>query len=1105
MTEAGPEAIPSLERELATARAVQAATTEILGAMSASPGDVQPVFDVVTRNARVLAGAMGACTARLDGEILHLVAVNVAPGLASTAGAGLERFPRPLDEGALIARAILTRAPAEIPDIAADPDYDAGLRQALLEGGARSLLALPLLRGDQVLGGILLVRAESGEFDPELIAVLQGFATQAAIALENARLFEETRTALARQTATAEVLEIISGSLGDAAPVFEKILDGIEALIPGGIPAVLLIDEHQQIDLAACRGMPETIARAPFPCPVSETPTALAIAEKRVLHYPDVAAGAPPQMQSRLDAIGNHAIALAPMIFEGRGIGSIGVVRVPPKPFSDKELALLKTFSDQAAIAVQNARLIHETREALERQTATAGVLQVISSSLEDTAPVFEKIMDSCEQLLNVSNIAVTLEDDQGQVRLVAFRGPGSRQLDAGTIVEHSVSAVAMRERRPVHIPDATHSTAYASSAARTVFASGSSGSLLVVPLLWKDQGIGAICVGRMPAQPFSDKEIALLETFTDQAVIAIQNARLFKEIQDGLEQQTAIADILRVTTEASRDVAPILDVVASHAVRLCDAASASILLIEGEHLQHIASRGPRAEQAADVQPIPLDRESTSGIAVLERRVVEVADMQAEETAFPRGAAIARRLGHHSLVCAPLMREGEAFGALILRRMEVRPFDAREVAVIRTFADQAAIAIQSVRLFQATEQALEQQTATAEVLRAISSSVADAAPVFGKILDSCLRLFTTDQAGVYLVRDDMVHLEASRGVGFERIRHLWPRPRNALFGSPRHFASARALTDPHPLVTEALDIIDDWSLMSAPMIWEGRLVGAVAVTRQPPRPFTERERALLTTFADQAVIAIENARLFHEIEDKSRQLEAANQHKSEFLANMSHELRTPLNAVIGFSDVLIERMFGELNDRQEDYLKDIRASGRHLLSLINDILDLSKIEAGHMELDVEHFDLRSALDNSLTLIRERAERHGIALALEAADDLEDFRADPRKFKQVMLNLLSNAVKFTPDGGRITVRARMVGADLLEVAISDTGIGIAPEFLETIFEEFRQAGGSYTNKQEGTGLGLSLTRRIVELHGGTIGVESSPGAGATFTFTLPRQP
>jgi len=308
--------------------------------------------------------------------------------------------------------------------------------------------------------------------------------------------------------------------------------------------------------------------------------------------------------------------------------------------------------------------------------------------------------------------------------------------------------------------------------------------------------------------------------------------------------------------------------------------------------------------------------------------------------------------------------------------------------------------------------------------------------------------------------------------------------------------------DPVPGVARrAFETFGIKAAIGAPMMWEGRGIGAIWVARDYAGPFSDKDIALLKTFADQAVIAIQNARLFREIQDKSRQLEIANQHKSEFLANMSHELRTPLNAIIGFSEVLLERLFGDLNEKQDDYLKDIHSSGRHLLNLINDILDLSKVEAGRMELDLSTFDLPTAIANAMTLIRERAQNHGIAMAQDVAPELGDIVADERKFKQILLNLLSNAVKFTPDGGRIEVKARGTG-DNLVVAVHDTGIGIAPEDQEAVFEEFRQVGRNYTSKQEGTGLGLALTRRFVELHGGQINVASKPGEGSTFTFTLP---
>jgi signal transduction histidine kinase len=304
-----------------------------------------------------------------------------------------------------------------------------------------------------------------------------------------------------------------------------------------------------------------------------------------------------------------------------------------------------------------------------------------------------------------------------------------------------------------------------------------------------------------------------------------------------------------------------------------------------------------------------------------------------------------------------------------------------------------------------------------------------------------------------------------------------------------------------PLPVAAVEVAGMRTLLLVPMLKDAEVIGEVAIYRTEVRAFTERQIGLIENFADQAVIAIENVRLFREIQDKSAQLEIANQHKSEFLANMSHELRTPLNAIIGFSEVLSERMFGEVNEKQAEYLKDIHESGRHLLSLINDILDLSKIEAGRMELEVSTFDLQTALSNAMTLIRERAQRHGIQLGMEVDPALGEFSGDERKFKQIMLNLLSNAVKFTPDGGKVDVSAKRANG-AVEVAVRDTGIGIAPEDQQAVFEEFRQVGRDQMRKAEGTGLGLALTKRFVELHGGAIRLHSTPGQGSTFTVSLP---
>ncbi len=424
-----------------------------------------------------------------------------------------------------------------------------------------------------------------------------------------------------------------------------------------------------------------------------------------------------------------------------------------------------------------------------------------------------------------------------------------------------------------------------------------------------------------------------------------------------------------------------------------------------------------------------------------------------------------------------------------------------------------ALAANLNRMSEELGNLVQRQMATADVLQVISSSVADAQPVFDRIVESGVRLFVSNTMTINLVGDDgRLYLAAYAGPGEQRgtlAAHFPMALESSSSGiairERRVLRFADVLSDEGvPDVTRRVcEQTGPRSFAAAPMLWEGQGIGAILITRNTVSPFSDKEIALLKTFADQAVIAIQNSRQFHEIQDKSRQLAAANQHKSDFLANMSHELRTPLNAIIGFSEVLVEKMFGDVNDKQLEYLQDIHSSGHHLLSLINDILDLSKIEAGRMELDLESFDLGDLLQSATMLVRERAARQGLTLLLDVPDGLGDWVADTRKVKQVVVNLLSNAVKFTPAGGSVTLRGRRAG-DAIEVAVIDTGVGIAPDQQALVFEEFRQASGTYLRKQEGTGLGLALARRFVELLGGTMHLTSTPGKGSTFAFTLPQR-
>jgi len=589
----------------------------------------------------------------------------------------------------------------------------------------------------------------------------------------------------------------------------------------------------------------------------------------------------------------------------------------------------------------------------------------------------------------------------------------------------------------------------------------------------------------------------------------------LRNRLAEAHEQQTATSEILRGIAGSPTDLQPVLDALVKSAGRLCEAADTYILLVEGDRLSVVALHGAADETGRLSNTI--HRGWVAGRAVVEARTVHVEDLAQAEADFPVGAAIAARLGHRTALAIPLLGNGVPIGVLFVRRREVRPFSDREIALLQTFADQAVIAIGNVRLFtelQASNRdlttALDRQTATSGILRVISSSPTDLTPVMTALVESAARLCEAQNAQIFRVEPgDRMRLVARYGPVRSTLEA------NQTRAVTRGSVSGRAIVDRVALhITDLLeDVATEYpdialaiirqnirTTVGVPLLREGVPIGAITAFRTEIRPFSEAQIELLKTFADQAVIAIENVRLFTELEQRTRELQAASQHKSEFLANMSHELRTPLNAVIGFSEVLSEGMFGELNEKQAEYLGDIHASGNHLLSLINDILDLSKIEAGRMELELTEFDLPTAIENALMLVRERAGRRSIELHTSIDNRLGQMQADERKIRQVVLNLLSNAIKFTPEGGRIEVGA--VPRDgSVEISVSDTGVGIAPEDQDAVFEEFRQVGAG-AKEVEGTGLGLTLCRKFVELHGGRIWVKSAVGVGSTFTFSLP---
>jgi signal transduction histidine kinase/ActR/RegA family two-component response regulator len=559
-----------------------------------------------------------------------------------------------------------------------------------------------------------------------------------------------------------------------------------------------------------------------------------------------------------------------------------------------------------------------------------------------------------------------------------------------------------------------------------------------------------------------------------------------------------------------------VLDSIVDRAVSLCRAQASQIYLVDGDAFRLSRISGDFSPDYVDAlaeHPVANTRASLVGRVALDRRTQQIADVL-EDPDYGR-QDLQRIAGYRTLMSAPMLIDDEVVGIMAVWRTKVDPFDHRAMELLGVFAAQAAIALRHVDLMRALESRsaelaskVDQLEALSEVGEAVSSTL-DLDEVLSTIVTNAVRLTGTDGGSImeFNEADDSFSVVSAFGSSPEllaRLREVRIERESTLVGKAA--LDRRPLEVPDlgssPLDPHLQILYDDgWrSVLAVPMLRQDRMVGALVIRRRTTGSFSEDILELLQTFASQSALAILNARLFRELELNTAELQVVSRHKSEFLASMSHELRTPLNAVIGFSEVLLERMFGELNDRQEEYLRDIWSSGKHLLELLNEILDLSKVEAGAMELDNVTFPVAAAIEYAVSLVRERASVHAISLDLEVGDAVDMIRADELRFKQVMLNLLTNAVKFTPDGGAVTVCARTVG-DELQVTVTDTGIGIAAADREQIFESFQQ-GRRGASQEEGTGLGLTLTRRIVDLFGGRMWLESEVGSGSTFGFAIP---
>jgi signal transduction histidine kinase len=773
-------------------------------------------------------------------------------------------------------------------------------------------------------------------------------------------------------------------------------------------------------------------------------------------------------------------------------------------------------------IAIENVRLFEteqkrtrELTESLEQQTATAEVLRVISRSPGELDPVFQAMLVNATRLCEATYGILWLREGNA-FQIAALEGAlTAEHWQKGRLFEPSpeVPLARVRDTRaPVHVADMREDRSYLDGEQLPRIAVEIAGmrTLLSVPMLRDDDVVGAIAIYRTDVRPFSDKQVELLASFASQAVIAIENARLLNELRESLHQQTATADVLKVISRSRFELQPVFDTVLENAVRLCEAERSFIFLFDGKVLRAAASynTSPELKEFIERNPVAPGRHSAAARAALERRTVHIPDVQADPE-YTWGVGQVEPL--RTLLGVPMLKGDELVGVIITQKREVKPFTDKQIALVEAFANQAVIAIENARLLNELRESLQQQTATAEVLKVISRSTFDLRAVLDTLVESAARLCGAEAAQILRPKEDGYYTEASYGYSAEFDKYV----RHFAFTAGRGSVTGRVLLEGKPV--QVADVLADTEYklseiqklggfrthLGVPLLREGNPIGVILVSRTVVHPFDNKHIELVTTFADQAVIAIENVRLFDEIQDKSQQLAEASQHKSQFLANMSHELRTPLNAIIGVTEMLRED--AEALKQDTEPLDRVLGAGRHLLALINDILDLSKIEAGRMEINLESFALAPLIDDVVKTIEPLAAKNGNQVAVHCDPAIGMMHADQMRLRQALLNLMSNANKFT-ERGTITIDAhhgRENGGDWITFAVTDTGIGMTPEQMGKLFQEFSQASSTTASKYGGTGLGLAISKRFCQMMGGDITVESKPDRGSTFTIRLPR--